>query len=356
MCNKKIVHFPPFGGEGRSIDLLDNHLVLLGDSSVGGHGQFEYKSIHQPMKGLQGMKFTKELSPLGNAPRWHTSHAFGNLLLALGGEFQTEAQFSSSTTVWKGLSLRHNGSLFSRLAEGACKVRLEREIFLIIGGLKQVNGSKVETNTVRRLNVLEETLEDLPPIEKSRAFHSCEVYKKKVLISGGTKGTQIVADEVYILKSHESWVLKMTSSVQRYKHQLLRLGDRIFSFGGETSNGSQTALVEWFDWTARRWRSHEHSLLSENTTQLAITPFPLSAVDCDVGCSCGQARTSNKSRIVGGTDAEVHKSFEIFGNHTPVQENAYPWMVALIKDDEKGLEYVYTQCSGSLVKFIKDLK
>ena len=56
------MEFPSFGGQGRSIDLLDEQLILLGDNKLG--GKFEYKSIHQPRKGLLGMKFTKEVSPL----------------------------------------------------------------------------------------------------------------------------------------------------------------------------------------------------------------------------------------------------------------------------------------------------
>ena len=39
-CNQKIVDFPDFGGEGHSVDLLDEQLVLLGVHQIG--GKFEY--------------------------------------------------------------------------------------------------------------------------------------------------------------------------------------------------------------------------------------------------------------------------------------------------------------------------
>ena len=62
------MEFPGFGGKGRSIDLLDEQLVILGDNKLG--GKFEYKSIHQPRRGLLGMKFSKDVSPVGNSPLW----------------------------------------------------------------------------------------------------------------------------------------------------------------------------------------------------------------------------------------------------------------------------------------------
>ena len=101
-CSQKIVDSPHFGGQGHTVDLLDEQLILLGDNSQLG-GKFDYKSIHHPRKGLLGMKFSKEVSPVGNSPLWHTSHVYGNQLLAIGGEFQSNARLSS--TVWRGLNL-----------------------------------------------------------------------------------------------------------------------------------------------------------------------------------------------------------------------------------------------------------
>ena len=301
-CNQKVVEFPGFGGQGRSIDLLDEQLVLLGDNELG--GRFEYKSIHQPRKGLLGMKFSKEVSPVGNSPRWHTSYTDGNELLALGGDFQSKARLSN--TAWKELNLRwQNGSRFSRFAIGACKVKVAKDVYILIGGFELVKESRVEMNTVLRLNITKEIVEELPSIQENRAFHACEVSEGKILISGGTRDEKTLADEVYNLTTNQSTVLDFRLSLERHHHVLLLLERTIFAFGGHLANGSATAAVEWFDWIGMRWNQHEHSLLSENTTNLAVTAFPLSAVDCHAGCRCGLAGNPRNARIVGGSDAQV---------------------------------------------------
>ena len=294
--------FPSFGGQGHSIDLLDEQLILLGGKSQLG-GKFEYKSIHQPRKGLLGMKFSKEMSPVGNSPLWHTSHVYGNQLLAIGGEFESKARLSS--TLWKGLNLRwQNGSQFSRFANGSCAVKVAKDVFVLVGGSEQVQESKIETNFVVTLNITDEIMQVLPSIKHSRAFHSCELYEDTILISGGTSDGNVIADEVYNLTSKESTPLNMTSSLGRYQHTLKRIEDTIFALGGLLENGSATASVEWFDWKAMIWKQHGTSLLSKNTSFLAVTSFPLSAVDCHTGCTCGVASLGN-ARIVGGTDAQV---------------------------------------------------
>ena len=163
----------------------------------------------------------------------------------------------------------------------------------------------MKMNTVLRLNITEETVEEFPPIESNRAFHACEVSDRKILISGGIQDEVVISDEVYSLTTNKSTVLNMTSSLGRYQHQLLRLEETIFALGGLLSNGSETSSVEWFDWLDMRWKQHEQSLLSENTKNLALTAFPLSAVDCLDGCRCGIAGNPGNARIVGGTDAQV---------------------------------------------------
>ena len=70
-------------------------------------------------------------------------------------------------------------------------------------------------------------------------------------------------------------------------------------------NGVETSAVKWFDWMSMKWKRHKQSLLSENTMNLAVTAFPLSAVDCFAGCSCGLAGNLGNARIVGGTEAQV---------------------------------------------------
>ena len=184
-------------------------------------------------------------------------------------------------------------------------MKLTKDVFLLIGGFERVKESNVEMNTVLRLNITEETVEELPPIKRNRAFHACEISEGKILITGGTRGDIVVADEVYNLKTNKSTVLKKDKSLGRSQHRLLRLGETIFAFGGSGRKGSPTTSVKWFDWAKMRWKNYKQSLLSKNTANLAVTAFPLSAVDCFAGCRCGIAGNLGSARIVGGTEAQV---------------------------------------------------
>ena len=115
----------------------------------------------------------------------------------------------------------------------------------------------------------------------------------------------MIADEAYNLTSKESTALSKTSSLGRYQHTLKRIEDTTFALGGLLENGFKTASVEWFDWQDMTWKQHDTSLLSENTSFLAVASFPLSAVDCHAGCKCGEAGSLGNARIVGGTEAQV---------------------------------------------------
>ena len=349
-CNQKVLEFPSFGGQGHSVDLLDEQLILLGDSKFGEKG--EYKSIHQPRKGLLAMTFSKEVSPLGKSPLWHTSHVYGNQLLAIGGESQSKSRFSN--TVWKGLNLRwQNGTQFSRFASGACEVKVAKDVFLLIGGLEKLEESTVEMNTVLRLNITEEVVKELPPIKQRRAYHACEVNGENILIAGGTQGGITTADEVYNLTSQESTLLNVISSLGRHQHALQRIEDTIFALGGLRGNSSDTAAVEKFDWDDLAWKQHNHSLFSKHREQLSVTSFPLSAIDCHDGCRCGVAGTLGNTRIVGGSEAQVFNMSITISHNSCLQnldqENAYPWIAALIMDEDSSSGYVNTKCSGTLV-------
>ena len=137
--------------------------------------------------------------------------------------------------------------------------------------------------------------------------HTDESFRTKVpLDMPRIEDDKIVPDEVYDLTTNKSTILEMTSSLQRQKHQLLQIEETIFSFGGVLSDGTQTSIVEWFDWTSRQWKQHDHGLLSKNSSNLVVTSFPLSAVDCHAGCTCGRANNLGGARIVGGNEAKVN--------------------------------------------------
>ena len=202
-----------------------------------------------------------------------------------------------------------NGSKFDRLATGACRVRLEKDIFLLIGGLERNSiGRPEEMNIVLRLNITEETVEELPPMKKPRAYHACEVSEKRILISGGLGKRQLVDDEVYNMRTNESRVLQKQQSLRRHHHHLLALGQTIFAFGGYPGQ-KPTRQIKLFDWTTENWKSHDQSLKSVDISDLAVTAFPSTAVDCHLGCSCGVAGDPGSERILGGSEADVRDRF-----------------------------------------------
>ena len=296
-CNQKIGKFPIFEGTGRSLDLLDEQLVLLG----GKNHNFEYKKIHMPRKGLLGMKYTTEVSPIGKSPIGHTSHSYGNQLLTIGGEFKSMAKLANS--VWNSLDMRwQNRSKFDKPAMGACSVKLEKDIFLLIGGIgKNEIGRNAEMNIVLKLNITEETVVELPPMNSNRAFHACEVFEKKILISGGLKNKNAVTDEIYSLDTNKSTSLQQRNSLKRHHHHLLALGSTIFAIGGKSGRNA-VRQIKWFDWTTETWKAHDQSLKSGDISDLAVSAFPRTAVDCHLGCNCG---TTTNGRIIGGSEATV---------------------------------------------------
>ena len=88
----------------------------------------------------------------------------------------------------------------------------------------------------------------------------------------------------------------------RHNHSLVRLGDSIFALGGVHVNGSQMSAVEKFNSTDNTWSRHPEVLLSNLTEGLAVTRFPVSALDC-TDCKCG--RVSRTERIFGGKMEKV---------------------------------------------------
>ena len=127
---------------------------------------------------------------------------------------------------------------------------------------------------------------------------------------------------------------------------MLRLGDRILAFGGADVNDNALAKISEFDITTSTWTNLDRELLSTNTSELVVSPFPVAALDFVPHCDCVPA--TREGRIQGGTQAEVIKvnilEIEIFS-----QSNAFPWIAALLRDLEDNTEYVNSWCSAVLV-------
>ena len=137
-----------------------------------------------------------------------------------------------------------------------------------------------------------------------------------VIISGGTEGelqindpTSTLPDELYSLSTGESHSLEAADSIMRQNHKLIRLGETVFGMGGTTINGENPAIVKTFNSEKKNWENHSSNLMSSATGEVAVTPFPLSAVDC-VGsphsCQCGVIPgTARASRVLSGEETEV---------------------------------------------------
>ena len=313
-CNKVILKYSNFSTSGQTIDLLDDQLILVGDNKLG--GKFKYLSIHSPRTNLLALKYSKETSSIKGSPHRHTSYVQGNKLTLLGGDQSSKATLNKD--VWNKLNLRWlNQSTFSAFTSSACQVQLTRNEFVLLGGLPTVKSEKKAVSTVVKINLEEETVEELPPMKLGRIHHSCQTMELEgeevILISGGI-GTrlhpsvnplEIQQDEMYNMKTGPK-VLSENASLGRFQHKLIKLGDQIYAVGGKNNTRGQLTLVKVFNGISRSWENYSEHLKSSDTGEVAVTPFPLAAVDCVEGCQCGRpASGPASSRVVGGNETKV---------------------------------------------------
>ena len=100
-----------------------------------------------------------------------------------------------------------------------------------------------------------------------------------------------------------SKVLDSQQSLRRIQHAMTKIEDRIWALGGRDSNNNTPSTIVEFNQTTNSWNEIPQQLHSSNTSQLVVTEFPTSAIDCVPECSCGIA--NKKGRIFGGSEAEV---------------------------------------------------
>ena len=314
ICNQVILKYSNFSTSGQTIDLLDDQLILVGDKKLG--GKFKYLNIDSPRTNLLALKYSQENSSIKGSPHRHTSYVQGNKLTLLGGDQSSKAILNKD--MWTKLNLRWiNQTTFSIFTSSACKVQLTRNEFVWIGGVPNGKGEKHAVNTVVKINFDEETAEELPPLKLGRVYHSCQTLelegKYVILISGGVNSSvspiKIQQDEIYDLSMNsETIILNETASLGRYQHKLIRLGDNIYSVGGKNSTGGQLSLINVFNKESRAWENHTERLKSSSTGDLAVTPFPLNAVDCVEGCKCGALPASGlaSGKVFGGDETQVN--------------------------------------------------
>ena len=78
------------------------------------------------------------------------------------------------------------------------------------------------------------------------------------------------------------------------------MGNQVYAFG---SSNIATNKIAVFDNKTNSWNDLNQELHSSNTSELVVTPFPVSSLDCVPECSCGAANKAE--RIFGGSEAEV---------------------------------------------------
>ena len=157
-CHQQVFKYSNFSTSGQTIDLLDEQLILVGDKKLG--GKFKYLSIHLPRENLLAVKYSQETSSIKGSPHRHTSYVQGNKLTLLGGDQSSKATLNKD--VWTKLNLRWmNQSTFSAFTSSACRVQLTRKEYVLIGGLPSVKSDKKAVNTVVKINLEEETVEEL---------------------------------------------------------------------------------------------------------------------------------------------------------------------------------------------------
>ena len=303
-CNRQLARFPQFGGTGRTMSLLDNEIVITGGDALG--TRYTYLSILNPRQGLLAMKYSVENFPIQGSPHQHSSLGWGNQLLVIGGDHKSKAKLEKFS--WNGIRLRwRNETKFSQMMSSSCSVKIARDLFLLIGGVKHLKERSLITNTVLKINTTSETVEEEAPMMHQRMKHSCEKHSPtSVLISGGINSVKnTMEDEIYNFLTGETSIVA-GPSLHRYQHKLVRIEQRIFAFGGLNQDGSQSRTVMRF--SSGTWMETNHQLFSEDTSNLAATSFPIASVDCESLCECG-VPSIGAAKIFNGLEAEVKNLF-----------------------------------------------
>ena len=287
--------------------MLDEELLILGNDDLGTKGR--YISIQKPRDGVLGMKYTIQKLPLTQSPHQHSSLVSRNTLTVVGGKFKSRGKFSKFT--WTELSLKWaNGSKFSPAFINACTVKLGVDLHIIFGGSRKINGEQKSVSDVVKINTTEEIAYELKPMTHSRVSHDCQLLNQSiVLVSGGLSQnggdpSEVLQDELYNITSEEVVkVIDLEQSLRRAEHATIRVGDRILAFGGRDSTTAVSSKIAEFNKTSNSWEDLSQELHSSNTSELVVTPFPTSSIDCAPQCHCGTS--INKERIFGGNEAKV---------------------------------------------------
>ena len=306
-----IATFPKFAGTGRTLNLLNEELLLLGSDDLGIRGR--YISFKKPRNGLLALQYSVEDLPLAHLAHQHSSLVSRNSLTVVGGKFKSRGKLSKFT--WTELSLKwENGSAFVPSFIEACNVKHGVDVHIIFGGERKINGKSLIVSQVVKINTTEEIAYELEPMIHRRVSHDCQLLNKSVvLVSGGfaqrQKGSdllKILPDELYNINSSGKVikVLDLAQSVRRFQHAMIKTEDRVWALGGKNSSNLAPSAIAEFDTTTNSWVDLNQQLHSTNTSELVVTQYPVSSLDCVPQCQCGTA--NDEDRIFGGNEAKVN--------------------------------------------------
>lgn len=329
-CDQLLSGIPNKAMRVRSIDLLDNELIL-GATTVGSEANWRFMSLHNPRAGLLTNQWTHTKIVGLQAPRNHVTFSFGKSLVYFGGDFKSQSLLQNGrkeSGEWTPLKLLESDTkdFFDKFTSHACSTKLDQNKFLVIGGTHTAdNGNSKVIPDVFEVNILERKVQKLGEMNRGRTQHACAMISKSIsdengmrssskaiLISGGVRVTNdpqtiIRVVELFILDNAESVDLSNEMLEPRFKHQMIKLGEEVLALGGRTEN-EITKSIEKFNFNtdsdfdtlrSGRWEAHLRSLRSSSTSNLAVTALPESAVECNTEvCQCG---VPPRERIIGGT-------------------------------------------------------
>ena len=302
-CSRKMTNVPPFFAPGHMLNLVNNHLVLLGYTA---DRLWKTSSMEDPLGGILANKWTTTITPIDSeAQGYDISYTYLDGVYVSGGQAQTQVRLEAGT--WAQLydvKFALNGSSFT---SAACKITLENNDIMFFGGI--LLNSSVVVAMVMTINVEKRTTQLKKNLTNARFQHACELIDKShVLVSGGFNSViesgSVVTDEIYNIETGESQ--PVTNSLMRAKHRLIRLGNSIFAFGGVNEDGSQMSAVETFNTIDNTWTLHDGKLSSDVSSGLAVTKFPKFGLDC-TDCECGKVPLTE--RIFNGTTEKVSFGF-----------------------------------------------
>ena len=301
-----ITTFLKFAGIGRTASLLDEELILLGNDDLGTK-EGRYVSIQKPRDGLLAMKYSIQNMSLSGSPHQHTSLVSKNALAVVGGKFKSKGMLSKLT--WTELSLHwQNGSKFNPDFVASCAVKLGADVHIIFGGARNGNQQQIGGRQVIKINTTQQVAFEMKPMNYKRMSHACQLLNSSVvLLSGGLDQSVIQPDELYDVTSEKVVkVLELQQSLRRIQHTIIRMNERVYALGGTDENEDTPSKIAEFDTTTNAWDELTQELHSTNTSELVITPYPISSLDCVPECRCGIA--NRDSRIFGGSVAEVRNT------------------------------------------------